>query len=55
MNYVENLSFATVSTLAGGLYDAKTASYMGLMFMLGRYFCFNLDCCIHGFTIGRMV
>jgi hypothetical protein len=55
MNYVENLSFATVSTLAEGLYDAKTASYMGLMFMLGRYFCFDLDCYIHGFMTGKMV
>lgn len=38
MNYIENLSFATVSTLAAGLYDPKIASCMGLVFLLGRYF-----------------
>ncbi len=36
LNYIENLSLATVSTLAVGIYDAKTASSMGLMFMLGK-------------------
>ncbi len=36
LNYIGNFSFATVSTLAAGLYYAKTASSMGLMFMLGK-------------------
>jgi hypothetical protein len=47
MNYIENLSFATVSTLAAGFYDPKAAAYMGLVFMFGRYLIFlNTDCCI---------
>lgn len=36
MNYVENISFATTATLAAGLYQPRTAAYIGLAYMFGR-------------------
>lgn len=54
MNYVENLSFATTATLAAGLYEPKAASYMGLVFMLGKYISVHSEFCIILSTLRQM-
>jgi hypothetical protein len=36
LNYVENISIATTSTLAAGLYNPRYAAYAGLTYIVGR-------------------
>lgn len=36
MNYVENISIATTTTLAAGLYNPRYAACAGLTYIVGR-------------------
>jgi hypothetical protein len=36
MNYIENIHLATSATLAAGIYQPKTAAYVGIAYIFGR-------------------